>query len=146
MCNNPEALAERLLPKQKDVSESIDSSQGLTFINISFAYSQPSDLRNDGCLPDFDRKTGGYLSFSQPVYHPNISGSPTSNHMGTSSLSQAYKKGVFVDMFPNGQITRFYSPFKVSFIYQRISETLSKFLIPHKVHTTLCKVTKQLKI
>lgn len=55
---------------------------------ISIAYSQPADLRVEGYItaPDSDfgkKEYDHFMSFSQPAYQANLSGSPTAQIHGT---------------------------------------------------------------
>ena len=95
------------------------------------------------------------MSFSQPTTHiqeeyesplearPNqVSVSPLMNeHSLTAKMqnTQLARRGLFVDIFPSSQITRFSSPYSAEEIFQRLSESFHEFLVP-------CKMTGPSKV
>ncbi|KAI8913293.1 kinase-like domain-containing protein [Gorgonomyces haynaldii] len=119
LCTNPKFLAEQLAPKQDN--------------DFAIAYSQPSDLRVDASSPlEIANMKHQHMSFSQPIH-------PMSDSPGAETLSQVKRSGM--ELFPNYQVTRFFSMSEPSDIFERLTQCLEQFLVPYKIHTTLLKIS-----
>jgi serine/threonine-protein kinase Chk1 len=124
MCKDPSALAERLKSKLETFKDSASQSM---------AYSQPTDLRLERS-PEVDKfKTSPqYFSFSQPVAQQHQTQESFEREMGISS-TQFSKKGLFVDLFPSSNITRFFSHCSSEIVLTRLAEAFEQYLIPCKI-------------
>lgn len=124
MCCNPIELAERLKSKL-EIEDSISQS---------IAYSQPNDLRQGQYIPDSEPLREKY-SFSQPSH--NLIPSPINNRVASMTGTQFAKRGLFVDLFPSAQITRFFSHSHPEEILEKIQETFEGFLVPSRIVNSL---------
>jgi serine/threonine-protein kinase Chk1 len=72
-----------------------------------------------------------YMSFSQPATH--IQSSDPSEHELRVSLPHSQKKGLFKDLFPSTNITRFSSHCEPQIVFQHLAAAFEQFVVPCKM-------------
>lgn len=145
-CNNPVALAEIIKRKMEDSQDDVMNLDG----SQPMPYSQPEAMRIESPTMDLD---GGFLperppelmSFSQPASrsrNDEDGGLMRDDDDDDSHLSNFSRRGnLFQDLVTSDRLTRFISPRDPAVILKVLQDTLTEFLIPHKVHHKLLKIS-----
>ena len=79
------------------------------------------------------------VSFSQPIARPVADDFEYERGMEQVSNTQLARRGLFVDLFPSAQITRFSSSREPEMILQRLADAFQECLVP-------CKMTGPFKV
>ncbi|KAJ3191633.1 Chk1 protein kinase [Irineochytrium annulatum] len=138
-CSDPESLAAEMMMRVQMTGATVIAEP-----EQPISYSQPEVMMVDSPGKFFSQsdRVPGAISFSQPVRCMPMDGDcPSPVVFRGPTASQVAKAKRFGDLFPSNSITRFFCPWGPTFIFERLGNILTEYLVPYKINYKLLKIS-----